>query len=159
MANDKLAFGNIFEGDDIKPEVKDKITSLLNDVVDRKVQARLAEEKEERWGGIVDAGDEELDSLSHWKIEDGKIITKGLTTDQIAAIKKHMENPSEEPAGVTVNGKKFQVASTTEPSPYQAHSFFGEEKEDDDDEKQEEEYSQNPDNKENNVLKIGRAHV
>jgi hypothetical protein len=46
MAKDKLAFGNIFEGNDIKPEMKEKITSLLNDVVDRKVEARLAEEKE-----------------------------------------------------------------------------------------------------------------
>ena len=47
MAKDKLAFDNIFEGNEIKPEMKEKITTLLNDVVDRKVKSRLAEEKEE----------------------------------------------------------------------------------------------------------------
>jgi len=46
MAHDKLAFENIFEGNDINPEMKEKITSLLNDVVERKVEARLAEEAE-----------------------------------------------------------------------------------------------------------------
>ena len=110
MAKDKLAFENIFEGNDIKPEMKDKITSLLNDVVDRKVEARLAEEKEE---------DDEEEEDDDEKQEE-----------------EYSQNPDNKENNVLTNEDEDE-----------------EEKDDEEgEEEEEEEYSQNPDNKENNVL-------
>lgn len=105
----KLMFENIFEGNDIKPEMKDKIASLLNDVVDRKVEARLAEEKE-------DDEDEEDDDEKQEE--------------------EYSQNPDNKENNVLTNEDEDE-----------------EEKDDEEgEEEEEEEYSQNPENKEHNVL-------